>query len=129
MENTPLSPHLQVYRPQLTSVLSITHRATGVVLSLAGTVIMLYWFVATALGADAYASAQGVLSSSFAKLIMFGWTCAFYYHLLNGIRHLLWDTGWGFDLATAYRTGYAVVCGTIVLSVSTWGLITYLGKG
>lgn len=129
MENTPLSPHLQVYRPQLTSVLSITHRATGVVLSLAGTVIMLYWFVATALGADAYASAQGVLSSIFAKLIMFGWTCAFYYHLLNGIRHLLWDTGWGFDLVTAYRTGYAVVCGTIVLSVSTWGLITYLGKG
>ena len=127
MENTPLSPHLQVYRPQLTSVLSITHRATGVVLSLAGTVIMLYWFVAAALGADAYASAQVILSSLFAKFIMFGWTFAFYYHLLNGIRHLLWDTGWGFDLATAYRTGYAVVSGTMVLSVSTWGLIAYLG--
>ena len=66
MENTPLSPHLQVYRPQLTSVLSITHRATGVVLSLAGTIIMLYWFVAAALGAEAYTQAQVLFRSLFA---------------------------------------------------------------
>ena len=129
MENTPLSPHLQVYRPQLTSVLSITHRATGVVLSLAGTIIMLYWFVAAALGAEAYTQAQVLLSSLFAKVIMFGWTCAFYYHLLNGIRHLLWDTGWGFDLVTAYRTGYLVISGTVVLSLATWGIVLYMSGG
>jgi succinate dehydrogenase / fumarate reductase cytochrome b subunit len=120
MDKTPLSPHLQVYKPQLTSVLSITHRATGVVLSVAGTAIMLYWLIATALGSETYSAAQVILGLLPAKIVLFGWTGAFYYHLLNGIRHLLWDTGWGLDLPTAYKTGYGVVIFSILLSISTW---------
>jgi succinate dehydrogenase / fumarate reductase cytochrome b subunit len=120
MDKTPLSPHLQVYRPQLTSVLSITHRATGVVLSVAGTAIMLYWLIATAFGSETYSAAQAILGLLPAKIILFGWTGAFYYHLLNGVRHLLWDTGWGLDLPTAYKTGYGVVIFSILLSISTW---------
>ena len=120
MDKTPLSPHLQVYRPQLTSVLSITHRATGVVLSVAGTAIMLYWLIATAFVSETYSAAQVILGLLPAKIILFGWTGAFYYHLLNGVRHLLWDTGWGLDLPTAYKTGYGVVIFSILLSISTW---------
>ena len=119
MANNPLSPHLQVYRPQLTSVLSITHRATGVLLAL-GTVVLLYWLVAAALGPAAYAEAQRCLGTLPMQILLFGWTFAFYYHLCNGIRHLLWDTGWGFDLGTAYKTGYAVIAGAVVLTLATW---------
>jgi succinate dehydrogenase / fumarate reductase, cytochrome b subunit len=120
MDKTPLSPHLQVYRPQLTSILSITHRATGVVLSLAGTVIILYWMIATAFGPETYSSAQAIFASLPAKIVLLGWTGAFYFHLLNGVRHLLWDTGWGLDLPTAYKTGYGVIIFSILLTISTW---------
>jgi len=123
MDKTPLSPHLQVYRPQLTSVLSISHRATGVILSVAGTAIILYWLIAIALGADTYSEAKEILGSLPAKIVLFGWTGAFYYHLLNGVRHLLWDTGWGLDLPTAYKTGYGVLIFSILLSISTWAYV------
>ncbi|MEX2479268.1 MAG: succinate dehydrogenase, cytochrome b556 subunit [Gammaproteobacteria bacterium] len=126
MANTPLSPHLQVYRPQLTSVLSITHRATGVFLAL-GTAMLLYWLVAAALGPAAYAQAQRCFAALPTQLLLLGWTFAFYYHLCNGIRHLLWDTGWGLDLDTAYKTGYAVIAGAIVLTVLTWICILMQG--
>lgn len=119
MAGNPLSPHLQIYRPQLTSGLSILHRITGVALAV-GTLMLLYWLVAAAQGSDAYASAQRCLGSLPMQLLMVGWTFAFYYHLCNGIRHLLWDTGWGFDLATAYKTGYAVIGGSVTLTVLTW---------
>jgi len=86
----------------------------------AGTAIMLYWLIATAFGSETYSAAQAILGLLPAKIILFGWTGAFYYHLLNGVRHLLWDTGWGLDLPTAYKTGYGVVIFSILLSISTW---------
>ncbi len=126
MADNPLSPHLQVYRPQLTSVLSIVHRATGVFLSL-GTVILLYWLVAAALGADAYADAQRCIGSVPSQFVLAAWTFSFYFHLLNGVRHLFWDLGLGFELGTTYRTGYAVVVLTFVTTGLTWACILAQG--
>lgn len=115
----PLSPHLQVYRPQITSVLSITHRITGVALS-AGTLVLAWWLVAAAASDEAYATISGVLRSPIGLLFLFGWTAALWYHFCNGIRHLAWDAGYGFDLPTTQRSGIAVLVATAVLTVLTW---------
>jgi succinate dehydrogenase / fumarate reductase cytochrome b subunit len=117
----PLSPHLQIYRPQLTSVLSITHRATGIAL-VAGTLVLVYWLLAVASGAEAYASAQHLLGSWLGRVVLLGLSFALFYHLCNGIRHLFWDIGLGFELKTAYASGTAVVIVSIVMTVIAWGL-------
>jgi succinate dehydrogenase / fumarate reductase cytochrome b subunit len=85
----PLSPHLQVYRPQLTSVLSIMHRLTGVGLSV-GTLLLVYWLAAAAAGPDSFAAAQDFVGSFLGRLLLFGWTVSLFFHLCNGIRHLFW---------------------------------------
>ena len=118
MAGNPLSPHLHIYRPQLTSGMSIMHRMTGVALSV-GTLLLLYWLVAAAQGMQAYEQAQTCLRSLPAQVLLVGWTFAFYYHLCNGLRHLLWDTGWGLDLGTAYKTGYVVIGTSVVLTALT----------
>lgn len=115
----PLSPHLQVYRPQLTSVLSIAHRVTGVALS-AGLIGLVYWLMSLAAGPDAYANAQQVLGSWLGKLILLGFTFALFYHFCNGIRHLCWDIGLGFEIETVYTSGWIVVGVSIGLTVLTW---------
>ncbi|MCU0837680.1 MAG: succinate dehydrogenase, cytochrome b556 subunit [Rhodospirillales bacterium] len=93
----PLSPHLQVYRPQITSVLSILHRITGVAVTF-GTLLLTWWLVAAAYGPDAFANVQGFLGSFVGQLVLWGFCFAVWYHFGNGIRHLLWDFGWGFEL-------------------------------
>jgi succinate dehydrogenase / fumarate reductase, cytochrome b subunit len=125
-DNRPLSPHLQVYRPQLTSVLSICHRAAGVLLA-GGSLLLIYWLAAVASGPEAYATAQAVLGSLPARLLLFGWTLALFYHLGNGIRHLFWDAGKGFELRTAYASGYAVIASAVVLTLLVWILATTVG--
>lgn len=115
----PLSPHLQIFRPMLTMVMSITHRITGVFLVI-GLLPLVYWLVAAATGQEAYAHAQDLLGSMLGMLILFLWTLAFYYHLGNGIRHLFWDAGYGFEIPTAYKSGKAVIVATIVLTLLTW---------
>jgi len=122
-DKRPLSPHLQIYRPQLTSVLSITHRATGVALAI-GTLVLVYWLVAAAAGPEAYEHAQGVLGSMLGQLFLFLWTWALYYHLGNGIRHLAWDAGYGFELDAAYKSGRLVVAASLVLTFLTWLIAT-----
>lgn len=122
MSNRPLSPHLQIYRPQLTSVLSITHRMTGVFLSL-GTLVLLFWLSAAASGPQAYAEAQSVLDMFVVKLVLFGWTWAFFYHLCNGLRHLAWDAGYGFEISRAYASGYAVLGTSVVITLLVWGYV------
>lgn len=117
----PLSPHLQVYRPQLTSVLSILHRITGVALAV-GTLLLIYWLAAAATGPEAFATAQALIGSIVGRLLLLGWTFALFYHLCNGIRHLYWDAGWGFELTVAYRSGWAVVVASVVLTVGSWAL-------
>ena len=118
-QNRPLSPHLQVYRPQLTSMLSITHRATGVALAV-GTLLLVWWLVAAASGPEAYATVQGFIGSIVGRLLLFGWTWALFYHLGNGIRHLFWDAGYGFELKTAYSSGWLVLLASFVLTLGAW---------
>ena len=115
---TPLSPFLQ-YRPQLTSVLSFTHRITGVLLS-AGAVLLSVWLVAIAAGAGVYASISSHISAWYGQFIVFGFMFSLYYHLCNGIRHLFWDMGLGLEISTAYRSGYAVVVVTLLLTILTF---------
>jgi succinate dehydrogenase / fumarate reductase cytochrome b subunit len=117
----PISPHLQVYRWQLTSVLSILHRASGVFLAL-GVVPLVGWLVTAAAGPAWFDCAQQVAGSIIGRSLLFVWTGAFFYHLLNGVRHLAWDAGWGFELSTTYRTGWAVLIVATVLTVVAWGL-------
>jgi succinate dehydrogenase / fumarate reductase cytochrome b subunit len=111
----PLSPHLQIYKPQITSVMSITHRATGIALA-AGTLLLTAWIVAVAIGPEAHAGIAGFAASWFGKLLLLGWSAALFYHLLNGIRHLFWDAGYGFDLPRMQTSGHAVLVGTVVLT-------------
>lgn len=118
-DNRPLSPHLQVYKPQLTSMLSILHRLTGVALAV-GTLMLVWWLIAAATGPEAYDAAQSFIGSIIGRLLLLGWTFALFYHLANGIRHLAWDTGLGFELATAYTTGWLVVIAAIVLTLASW---------
>lgn len=117
--NRPLSPHLQVYRPQITSVLSILHRITGVILSI-GILVLVYWLAAAAGGDESYAGAVALLGSAFGQILLFGWTLAFFYHFCNGIRHLVWDTGRGFEIRQVERSGWAVVVLAVVLTVAFW---------
>ena len=115
----PLSPHLQVYRPQLTSILSITHRATGVALSL-GTLGLVCWLMAIAGGASAYADVQGFYGSFFGKLILFGWSYALFFHLCNGVRHLFWDAGKALSIEAVYRSGWIMLGSSLALTAIVW---------
>ena len=115
----PLSPHLQVYRPQLTSVLSIMNRLSGIATSM-GTLLMVSWLVASAGSPSGYASMQSFVGSWFGILVMFGWTIALVYHFVGGIRHLAWDAGYGFDLPQVYASGWAAIIATAVLTVLIW---------
>ena len=118
----PLSPHLQVYRPQITSTLSILNRATGVALS-AGTLLLAWWLVAAASSDAAYATVSAVMRSWLGLLVLFGWTAALWYHFSNGLRHLAWDAGYGYDLPTTHRTGWLVLAATGGLTVLTWIIV------
>ncbi|HUK57698.1 MAG TPA: succinate dehydrogenase, cytochrome b556 subunit [Stellaceae bacterium] len=122
----PLSPHLQIYKPQLTSVLSITHRLTGVVLSI-GSLFLVWWLVAAASSDAAYASAQGFWGSWFGILLLVGWSFSLFFHLANGIRHLGWDAGYGFGLREAYFSGLVVLAASAALTLVAWiaGLVAW----
>ena len=115
----PLSPHLQVYKPQITSILSITHRATGIAASV-GLLLLVWWLVAAASSDTSYASVSWFLRSPIGILMMFGWIAALWFHFCNGIRHLAWDAGFGFELPEVHMTGRAVVIATAVLTLATW---------
>jgi succinate dehydrogenase / fumarate reductase cytochrome b subunit len=118
----PLSPHLQVYRPQITSVLSITHRVTGVALAF-GTVLLVTWLVVLAAGSEPrYIAFGAFLRGPVGLALLLGWSWALFYHLANGIRHLFWDAGLGFELPRARATGVAVVVASLLLTVAFWVL-------
>jgi len=115
----PLSPHLQVYKLPLTALMSIAHRITGVGLGV-GTLLLTWWLVAAAAGPEAFARAQGFIGSFFGLLLLFGWSAALYYHLCNGVRHLVWDAGKSFELTDTARANQIVLVATAVLTVLTW---------
>jgi len=115
----PLSPHLQVYRPQITSTLSIFHRFTGIGLGV-GTLLLVWWLVAAAVSDTAYAAVAWFVGSWLGYLLLFGWTVCLWYHFCNGIRHLGWDFRYGFEVQTLRATGIATLIATAVLTVLTW---------
>jgi len=115
----PLSPHLQIYRWQWTMLLSIVHRMTGVALA-AGTLWLVWWLVAAAMGPEAFASAQAFAAHWFGRLVLLGFTWALFYHLANGIRHLFWDAGRGFELSTGYGSAWLVVLASLALTGLAW---------
>lgn len=125
--NRPLSPHIQVYRWQWTMLLSITHRATGIALA-AGSLLLVCWLLAVASGPDAFAAVHGFVGSWFGRLLLFGWTWALLYHLFNGIRHLFWDAGIGFELPAARASGYAVVAASVTATLAVW-IAGYMSAG
>jgi len=125
--NRPLSPHIQIYRPQLTSVLSILHRFSGMLLA-AATLLLTYWVLSVANGAEAYAGAQAFLGSWFGRVILFACSLSLFYHLCNGVRHLFWDAGLGLELETAYASGKAVVGASVALTLLAW-IIGYMARG
>lgn len=120
--NRPLSPHLLIYRPQLTSVLSITHRLTGALLA-ASLLLLIYWLAALAAGDAAYGLALQVLGAWPVKALLFVASYAFYYHLCNGIRHLCWDSGRGLEIEQVYASGWAVVIVSSLLTLISWGAL------
>ncbi|KLN59989.1 succinate dehydrogenase [Kiloniella spongiae] len=124
--NRPLSPHLQVYRPQLTSVLSILFRIMGVATSV-GSIVLIWWLAAAASGAEYFELVQSFLGSWFGRLLLFGWTFALVFHLCNGIRHLYWDAGKGLELETAYASGKAVIVFSVIITLGLWGLAYAVG--
>lgn len=121
MRARPLSPHLQVYRWQLTMLLSIAHRASGVALSV-GALGLVAWLLAVAAGPAAYAQWQALAGSLPGQTVLFLMSMALVYHLLNGLRHLLWDSGRAMDIPSVYRTGYTVLVLTVVLTSAIWAV-------
>jgi succinate dehydrogenase / fumarate reductase cytochrome b subunit len=118
----PLSPHLQVYRPQMTSVMSIMHRAAGIVLT-TGTLVMTAWLVSLAMGAERYGIVAAALAHPLGQFVLFGYSVALIYHALNGIRHLGWDIGIGLTIPEVYRNGQLVLFLTAVLTVVLWTVV------
>ena len=121
-----LSPHLQVYRWQITMTMSILHRVTGVVITV-GAFALAWWLMAVAAGGDAYRDAAECLASPLGMIALAGFSLALVYHLLNGIRHLLWDAGWGFEIPEFYASGWTVAALTVVLTALVWFAV--LGGG
>lgn len=120
--NRPVSPHLQVYRPQITTVLSISHRFSGAILAI-GLLLLVYWLAAVAAGDAAYATAVGWLGAWPVRLLLFFASFAFFYHLANGIRHLWWDSGRGFEIQQVKTSGWAVVIAAGVFTLIAWTVL------
>ncbi len=115
----PLSPHLQIYRPQISTVLSIMHRASGIALSV-GALVLVWWLVAAATSEEAFDQVQWFLDSVLGWIALFGWTLALFYHFFAGLRHLAWDLGYGYEKSVYERTGWAVVIATGVCTLLVW---------
>ncbi len=121
----PLSPHLGIYQWHLTMASSILHRATGVGLG-AGMLILAWWLIAAASGADYYEMVSGWLTSVLGRIILLAFTWALFYHLCNGVRHLFWDVGMGYDVVTATRSAWIVIAASVILTLVAW-LAAYAG--
>lgn len=118
-DSRPLSPHLQIWRWDISMLLSIMHRMSGVALSV-GTVFLTIWLVALADGGSDFDRVQQFLGTPFGKVCLFLYTAALFYHLCNGVRHMFWDMGYGFEIATARRSAWAVLIVSLAFTLGTW---------
>lgn len=123
----PLSPHLSIYRPQITSVLSITHRISGVALY-AGLGLLIVFLGVVGYYPTYYAKLHECFTSILGRTLLFGWTLAFYFHFFNGIRHLFWDMGKGFDIPSVNKTGWLAIIFAVLASVFSW-IVAYHNAG
>tara|TARA_B100001741_G_C16350561_1_gene503829 strand:+ start:328 stop:705 length:378 start_codon:yes stop_codon:yes gene_type:complete len=119
VKNRPLSPHLQVYKPQMTSMLSILHRMTGIANTI-GLLFVAWWLVAATTGSEQYADFIDFITSPLGTFMLFGWTFSVIYHMCNGIRHLIWDTGKLLKIKDATKAGYTVVIVALILTTLIW---------
>ena len=119
MADRPLSPHLQIYRWRLTMAMSILHRATGIALAV-GTLMVIWMLLAAATGESAFTQFQNFAASPLGLFMLFGWTVSLFYHMFNGVRHLFWDIGLGFEIKSAFRSGYAVLIATALCTALVW---------
>jgi len=117
--NRPLSPHLDVYKLPLSALISIVHRGTGAFLAI-GSLALVCWLMALAEGAESFASAQSFFGGFFGSLILFGWTFALFFHLANGVRHLIWDAGYGFEKEAVEKSSIIVIGAAGFLTVLVW---------
>lgn len=115
----PMSPHLFIYRWPMTMAVSILHRLTGVMLSL-GLIGLVAWLAAAAGGAESYERLGSIMTSFGGRIVLVLWTAALFFHLANGVRHLFWDAGLGFEIPQANASGWAVIAGTVVLTLAYW---------
>lgn len=125
-DRRPLSPHLQIYRPMLTMMMSIAHRITGAALYM-GTLLLAWFLIAAASDSASFAIISGLLSSWFGQLVLFGFTFALYHHLMGGIRHAIWDAGIGFEHPAREILAQATIAGSIVLTLITWAIYLFAG--
>ena len=123
----PLSPHIQVYRWPMPMIMSIAHRITGVGLYF-GTLLIVWWLIAAGSGPNAYTKMGAFISSAFGRLILFGYTWALIHHMLGGIRHLIWDAGYGFEPNEREALSLATILASVVLTVLLW-IVGYLMIG
>lgn len=117
----PLSPHLTVYKWQITMMLSILHRATGVFLSI-GLLLLSFWLLSIASGPEAYSNLVSFINTWYGKTVLILFTFSLYLHLCNGIRHLFWDCGLGFEIKTSNITGYVTAIVSVLLTVLSWAI-------
>lgn len=117
----PLSPHLSIYRWPVTMTVSILHRVSGIALSV-GLVVFAWWLVAASSGPGAWDQFSHFASSGLGKVMLIGWSAAFFFHFANGIRHFVWDFGYGFELATANASAWFVLALTVILTAAYWVL-------
>ena len=115
----PLSPHLQVYRPLINMMMSIVHRLTGVALYF-GTILLAWWLTAAATGPAYFAYVSGIFGSVPGRIVLFGYTWALMHHMLGGLRHFVWDTGRGYDLATIDKLSWGTLIGSVLLTAAIW---------
>ena len=118
-KNRPISPHLQIYKPQITSILSIAHRFTGIILYLS-TFLISFWLFCSAFINDLKIVLDNFLFSSVGKIFLFFITLSFIYHFLNGLRHLIWDLGYGFNIKNVYLTGFLIIILTLSINIYIW---------
>jgi succinate dehydrogenase / fumarate reductase cytochrome b subunit len=123
----PLAPHLDIYRWQMGNTLSILHRATGLALAF-GLIALAFWLISLAGGEDSYRTAYRVFASPIGALFLAGWSFAFFYHLFNGIRHLFWDAGWGFERGQRLASGWLAVIGSLGSTAAFWALLWHGGR-
>ncbi|MCZ4289672.1 succinate dehydrogenase, cytochrome b556 subunit [Hoeflea alexandrii] len=118
-QNRPLSPHLSIYKPIPTMVMSIVHRITGMALY-GGTLLVAWWLVAAASGEAYFDWVNGIFGSILGRLVLFGYTWALLHHMLGGIRHFIWDTGRGFDPKTSTKMAWATIAASSILTILVW---------